>query len=298
MARKFMSVTKMSPQEWHLVPDNPRQRDTAQHARKAVKHHLAADDPMHVLVHMAKIVETGGTMKIDGHTRGMMWHDGTLAPAPASLQVVNWKCDTIEDALDAYVRFDNQLAVETSGDKLAGAMHQHDIAFTSQLMTERRFGTALQIAHQAAYGYLAYDRNRIYDIVLNWKDELTMFDEMVQPTHFRFPAPLTGAALLLLRAYRHNAVPFLQDWQANTGSKAGREMDAIAALDIFVRRMRLKGGSAIHRWTLVRAMIAAFITWQAKGGYRLSYTGNASSLKPLSDMMFRAWIADMNKGRK
>lgn len=297
MARKFMSIGKMTPDEWYAVPDNPRQRDTEAHARKAGKEHLKTDDPMHVLVHMARIVETGGNMKIDGHTRGKMWHDGTLTPKPATLQVVNWKCDTIEDAMVAYTRFDSQHAVETSGDKIAGAMHQHGIDFSSPLLSERRFGTGLQIAHQAAYGFTAYNRDQIYEIVLNWAEELEMFDD-TEPTHFRWPGPLTGAALLLLRAYRNNAIPFLMAWQANAGSKAGPEMDAVMALDMFVRRIRLaKGGVATSRWLLVRAMIAAFLAWQAKAGYRLTATGNASSLRPLSDQMFKAWVAEMNAQR-
>ncbi len=48
-----IKVRSLSVQSFIELPDNPRQRDTEVHARKAVKQHLAESSPTHVMVSAA-----------------------------------------------------------------------------------------------------------------------------------------------------------------------------------------------------------------------------------------------------
>ena len=288
---KFTGVKRMTPEQWHQVPDNPRQRDTELHARRTHKTIHSAYSPDQARVVMAVIVDTGGDMKIDGHTRDLLWHEGKLPPPPEVIADV-WRVDTEEDAKELYTHFDNLNAVENVSDKIAGALRELGYEFESDLLTEHRFSSGLGLAQRLMFGFGSYDRNRVYQHVFDWAGELELLDSIGANAN-RFTVAITAGALILLRAYGRKAIPFLDAYSRNKGTKTDTDMDAIQALDIYVRNLIGKKGQ--ERQQIVRAMVSAFNGYTANATYKVTGHGNSTSLRPNNDANFRMWLAKVNE---
>lgn len=72
-----MSYRKMLVEDWIKVEDNPIQRDTEKHAAKAK--HLMTPHPSHSFVFAAEL-PNGKLIKLDGHTRALMWRRKDVSP--------------------------------------------------------------------------------------------------------------------------------------------------------------------------------------------------------------------------
>ena len=80
----------MKIEEWIHVPDNPVQRNTEEHARRA--RHLFNPSPTHAVAAMAELPD-GQRFKLDGHTRAYLWARGDVAPPPV-MYIDLYECET------------------------------------------------------------------------------------------------------------------------------------------------------------------------------------------------------------
>ncbi len=71
------TVKKMLVEDWIKVTPNPIQRDTEKHAAKAK--HLLTPHPTHSVVHAAEL-PNGKLIKLDGHTRALIWKRKDVVP--------------------------------------------------------------------------------------------------------------------------------------------------------------------------------------------------------------------------
>src|SRR5882672_12509291 len=101
-------IMAMGPKDWAAIPDNPRQRDTVAHARRAAQTNLKEPHPTHLKVHMARLAD-GRCYKLDGHTRSYLWEIGKLE-APQAVQVQVWDVADLDAAKELYNTFDSTAA--------------------------------------------------------------------------------------------------------------------------------------------------------------------------------------------
>lgn len=104
--------------QWLQFKDNPIQRNTEDHARKALKYHLSTYSPTQQCVVGA--VFNNVYYKVDGHTRSYLW-EHELLQKPEHVIVTIYTCTSFQQITDLYSCFDTNTAAETSIDKYAGA---------------------------------------------------------------------------------------------------------------------------------------------------------------------------------
>ena len=179
------NVIEMTAQEFIDTPDNPRQRDTERHARKALHGHLSESSPTHKLVAVAS-VDGNVVCKLDGHTRAYLWEAGDLPlPDRGKVAAVVYACESIEEAAELYTHFDNQAAMEASSDRLFGACRETSLELTSSLLRPMNFSVALRLANGERSG--RKQTTTEYELVSKWSPELSNIDEWQLPT---IPGPM------------------------------------------------------------------------------------------------------------
>lgn len=229
---------KITVSKWINIPDNPRQRDTASHAKKALKTHLSTASPTHEIVYAA-MIDGEIVCKLDGHTRAYLWETGDLKPPSAKLTVHCFPCETIADACDLYTHFDNQSAVEAAKDRLCGACRECCIPLTSPMLRSFQFGVALQCATKGG----KTGPQKEYDLVRLWRDELIEIDgwQLGQST-----TALIALALVLVANKESNAKEFFTRFDSDSGSKTEEGHDGVNALTLHMVRRR--GESTMSGW--------------------------------------------------
>jgi hypothetical protein len=198
---------QMTPHQWALVKDNPIQRDTVAHAKKAENAHLKKSSSAQLIVHAA-ILPDQSLIKLDGHTRSLLWQEGRLS-APEAVHVMLHKVSSIEDAIELYKHFDNPSATENAGDRLSGAYRKHALTPTSWLLRHGGITSALNLLGSSP---------NVYDAVGVWKQELQLLDEM-DAHNSVMPGPLIAAALATLRKHGPKALDFWRLYAAGGGTK-------------------------------------------------------------------------------
>jgi len=225
----------MSPQEWADIAPNPRQRDTARHARRA--NHLKTPHPIHAFVNMAQLPD-GRRYKLDGHTRGYLWAKGEVT-SPEILIVECWDVQGLDQVKDLYGLFDNSQAVEGTVDRMFGAYREHDLRFKSQLLASQKIASSLRISYQVLFGAKAglVSSASEYDLLAYWMPELRLLDEC-EPSSKYFPTGISAGALITLRRYGPDAVDFWHRYALDRGTKIAGERDPVQALRDRVDNMR------------------------------------------------------------
>ena len=216
-----MSTIKMSVTDWIKVDDNPRQRDTVSHARKAVRNHLAEGSPTHAVVFAARLGDH--IYKLDGHTRAYLWSSGELELPKTKLTVHVFDCDSIKEVSELYTHFDNQSAVEAARDRLTGACREHGLLLQSSLLRKYSFVVALQCALNSG--------NRIkqgeYAMVGAFREELQELDSWdLGNMH----TSLIALALVLIANKEDKAKQFFQAVDKDAGLKTEEGQDGVHAL--------------------------------------------------------------------
>jgi hypothetical protein len=220
------STIWLSVEEWIEVLDNPHQRDTVRHLQQAV--HLSRRSPAHMHV-IAALLPDGSLMKVDGHTRALLW-DIAPATAPPRVMVTVYPVGTVEEAGELYHHFDNSSAVDTAYDDLSGAFRRAGFEPKSQLLRTYRGTYGVKLATLVAIGYPArWPVMSVYDLVPLWIDELRAVDEL-RATQRRFPSSFVAAALLSVLRRGPVAAGVWARYQADEGEKRGREFDGVQAL--------------------------------------------------------------------
>lgn len=242
-----MRIIRMTPEEWASIFDNPIQRDTEAHAKKAINGHLRVASSSQAVVHAA-ILPDGRMFKLDGHTRAMLWMDGRL-PAPSIVQVVVHEAASLVQVIDLYKHFDSPQAAEGAIDRLSGAYRLHGVSPKSSLITGGGVTSALSLI----------DNNKtVYEMVGEWRNELTLLDEL-DAQKKAMPSTLLCAALLTLRKHGPRALEFWRLYAASAGTRIDGKSCGVDELtrivaDLRARKMLATGGWAARQSQVGRAL--------------------------------------------
>ncbi len=281
---KWSGIEYMTPDQWHQVRDNPRQRDTEKHAKKAKHLSTLREDHREVL---AGRLPTGELIKIDGHTRDYLWHRNTPT-GPAELVVRVYECLNINAAMDLYSTVDNPAAVEGATDQVYGALRELNVQFTSPLLSRYQFINALRQATNDAYGPKhGMDVNRI---VKEWLPELKLLD-LCNPCRDAFVSPTVHAALMTFRVHGESAISFWEAYANGKGELTGGYMNAVQALATRLVALKAKtrlGSGAVHR-EIVATCLGAYENRDKGLRYKAQHRGN-SAIKP-SFVALSRWVA-------
>ncbi len=222
-------IIKMTPLQWSQVRDNPIQRDTERRANKAASGHLSRPSPTHNIVHAARL-PNGELVKLDGHTRSLLWSDGRL-PSPESVQVVTYEANDIEEAEELYKQFDSPDATENASDRLSGAFRLHGIQPTSRLLLVGGITSALTLMDTA--------RRSVYENVGEWRDELVLLDQIDAPPAV-MPVPLIVAALMSIRKHGRRALDFWRLYCSGGGTRIDGQSCGVDELTRIVADLRAR----------------------------------------------------------
>ena len=281
---RWAGILTMTPDQWHLVRNNPRQRDTEKHAKKA-KHLLTLREDHREV--MAGRLPTGELVKIDGHTRDYMWHRN--APiGPRELIVRVYDCVDINAAMELYSTVDNPAAVEGATDQVYGALREMGVHFTSPLLARAQFINALRQVTNDAYG--PKHGMDVNSIVKEWLPELKLFD-LCNPCKAAFVSPTVHAALMTFRVHGESALSFWEAYANGKGELTGGYMDAVQALASRLTALRSKtrlGSGAVHR-EIVATCLGAYENRYKGLRYKAQHRGS-SAMKP-SFLALSRWIA-------
>lgn len=239
-----MAHTKrMLTKDWIEVQDNPIQRDTERHAAKAK--HLRTPHITHSVVHAAEL-PNGKLVKLDGHTRALLWRRKEIE-VPVQLQVVVYPVKNMAEAEQLYQDFDSSAALETTRDKVSGAYSKHHFNPHSALLQSGNIVQALRMAQGVLLGgsvktaagtgkgantsprQKEVSNASIYNMIDEWSGELHALDGFGL-RQGQITTGIMGAFLVSFRKYGTKVTPFWQGVFANTGNKIGDHMDGIEAV--------------------------------------------------------------------
>lgn len=251
------STRRMRVSEWIQVEDNPIQRDTEAHAAKAK--HLRTWHPTHGFVFAAQL-PSGKLIKLDGHTRALLWKQGTIEqPLEVNVGIVPVKDKAEAEKL--YKDFDSKEALETVRDKVSGAFNRYNFHPESPLLQYGHIVQALRVSYAVLLGASAKSAHAGAGTRDNGKDRRTPIQKKVMDADLYFMvnefAPemvaldafmlrqgqvtsgVMAAFILSFRKYGHKIVPFWTGVFANQGSRLGGSMDGIQAVCEII--MAIKG---------------------------------------------------------
>ena len=245
----------MSLEDWISVRDNPRQRDTEKHARKA--RHLFIPCPSHHVVSAARL-PSGELIKLDGHTRCFLWETEKI-PQPRQLAVDVYDVPDLKAATELYIVFDNRGAVETVADQISGALKQSRTVFQSPLLRSGRFGNSVKSVFIAMMGdSISRHPEFTYKAVDYFLPQLRLLDQC-DPKPDRFIGGIVMAALVTFKRYGSNAVDFWTRYSHGLGTKLDGEMDAVQALEKAVDQFKIgRVNTNSGRRELMARAISAF----------------------------------------
>lgn len=227
----YSTEMTMPVSEWIAIPENPIQRDTVEHAKRAINGHLRKYSETHRRVAMA-VLSSGERYKLDGHTRALLWEDGRLE-SPATVKVDVYHVDTIADVEDLYKQFDNDGAVETASDRLRGAFRLHKHLPVSTLLRHGGLTSALAVLTKRRG-----KRMNIYAEIGPWMPAIKLIDA-AGFSNQEFPTGIYSALLLTIRIYGESAIEFWRKYANDEGYKDGKIRCPVQMLRELVRDRRL-----------------------------------------------------------
>ena len=271
-----MRTIRMSVKDWiGKVKDNPIQRDTERHAAKAK--HLLEPNSTHAAVSAAEL-PNGKLVKLDGHTRALLWQRGQVE-APHELHVNVFPVASLAEAEELYKTFDSKDALENQRDKISGAFRRYNFVPQSGFLKGGSITSGLRIAYAVLKGFSANSANAdsgrtptpsraavvhadTYTMVSEFAPELMSLDAfLVTGNPPKIHSGTLAAFLLSYRKYGHKVTPFWQGVFGGGGSKIAGEMDAIQALCelILSRRGRSGAGNAVDMCNRALTAVEKFL---------------------------------------
>ena len=265
-----MKTVEMTVDEFILIPDNPAQRDTKFHAKKAMKGHLKEISPTHCRVSVAR---KGKQMwKLDGHTRSYLW-DEMYLDQPNVLLVDVYDVKSSDEAVELYNTFDNQAATETNTDKLQGACRFHGITvYKPTFIRNCGMRTALVNAACIAQGHLGRTHMpKEMELVGEFKRELQWvlnekWDHGCKNDLPGTPSVVIAAMLMTLKIHGNMAMSFWEAYYLDQGvkTKTGRNGVQIAVDWIRACRMKNELMSSAYYFRNIEVLLNAFTLWNDK----------------------------------
>jgi len=265
----FKERIEMTAAEWAAIPDNPIQRNTELHARRAK--HLRNPSPFHRFVDMA-VLPDGTRFKIDGHTRSWLWEQRQI-PIPETVIVDCWSVPDVNAVELLYGHRDNPMAAETSVEQLTGAVKLYGLDFETAFLRAGQFGSGLKRAYFHVKGQARPEQWRelplTFAAIEMFQEELMWLDGL-GPVQRRWPGGLITGFLVTMRRAGEAGLEFWQAYSDNKGVKMEGRMDAVQALSEEVlglnpHRSRLKQTQE----TLYVRTIGAYLGWCDKTTYSM-----------------------------
>ena len=247
-----MKTIKMTPQQWHEVMPNPRQRDTETRATRAA--HLRALHPTHKTVFAAQL-SGGDLVKLDGHTRGYMWAHG-MAEKPQSVDVIVIPVASMAEAKELYSHYDSDKTLEKARDKIFGAYRETGIIPTSGLIRSGPMTSALK----------KLGNGDVYTLARQWKREIEAIDSLGIPAG-KFTAGLLLGALVFVRVRGDRGLEFARLVAADAGTRTDDGSDGVDAICRHAYGPGAKGGEAALQDTAGRFLTAGE-AWLANRRYK------------------------------
>lgn len=276
--------TTMTPEEWERIADNPRQRDTELHAKKAIKY-LTEPKPPHIEVKMGQLPD-GTKWKLDGHTRCYLWQSKTI-PLPDTLDVAVYYLENMKEVIEAYGWFDNANAAEKGPDVVQGAFRANGLHPQTHMLRVGRINTALRRLFRMVYDFdetTGFDF--IYEAIHFFRDEIVLLDEL-RPTGTLFPPGIVMGVLITMKRDRMSAIEFWKLYAAERGTKEGGVMDAVQALSEAVTREKgFARGTRDVTSELFGKSIATFLAYQQG----LTYVAGGSGVRSVSAPTLKKYV--------
>ncbi len=252
-----MAYRKMLTEDWIAVKDNPIQRDTERHAAKAK--HLMTPHPTHSFVFAAEL-PGGKLIKLDGHTRALLWKRKQV-PAPMQVNVGVIPAKDMEEVEQLYKDFDSREALETNRDKVFGAFNRHNFEPQSALLQYGNITYAMRISYSVLNGMATGSAARGSGkkvseraAIINKADVYKMINEFSYELHAldafnlrqgQISGGIMAAFILSYRRHGHKVTPFWTGVFGGKGRKIDGQMDGIQALlELVMARKGNYGGSA------------------------------------------------------
>lgn len=194
--------------EWTRIRGNERQRNTERHADK-VEHQFKVVLPQHWVVYAAQL-PSGEYVKLDGHTRCLLWNEGR-APKPAHISMMVHQAADEEHVKTMYDAYDGSKSAETSADRVFGAFREHGIHPQSKLLQRGTLTSALALVESARTGVSRHGAGlKANSAVIEWKDEINCLDRIITGHESRRMHSSIAAAMMLTVRRRgfHVVAPF------------------------------------------------------------------------------------------
>jgi hypothetical protein len=248
---------KMTVAQWAEVLDNPRQRNTVAHAAKASRKHLKTASQAQARVSAARL-PGGDLVKLDGHTRSLLWSTEKLRP-PSAVHVDVYAVKSMEEAKELYTHFDGTGPTENAPDRLFGAFREAGIQPESGLLTS--------CMHTSALRNLGERDSTIYQTVKAWKRELQLLDG-VGAGNRALGAGMFMGALCALRARGDRAIPFISAVVRDAGVRDDQGSDGVDAIVRHAKDRKGRGGGEVEIKDTAGRFITAFEGWLSGRRFR------------------------------
>lgn len=253
---------KMMLEDWIAVEDNPIQRDTERHAARAK--HLQTPHPTHSIVHAAEL-PSGKLIKLDGHTRALLWRRKEI-PAPVQVLAILYPVKDRDEAEKLYMDFDSKDALETTRHKVEGAYGKHNFDPQSGLLQMGSIVQGLRMAYGVLLGgsvktaaaggahtkgsqekdrrsekQVAVANATVYQMIDEFSYELHMLDGFGL-RQGQITSGVIAAFVVSARKYGHKVTPFWQGVFGDGGSRTGGQMDGVQAVHELILSTKGKSG--------------------------------------------------------
>jgi hypothetical protein len=275
----------MTLSEFREIPDNPRQRNTDLHLKKAVKY-LSSPSPAQTVVHVAELPD-GHMFKLDGHTRALFWEQNSDS-APDYLSVMIYDVASIDDVMDLYTHFDNVQASEVSRDQWTGAWREIGFHPQNPRLQRGEGGYPLRMAHAGYCGLVGFSKESPYTIAHQWKGALILADKITDMRAKLVHVGIWAAMFATFKKDGTSALPFWQAYFAEAGTDDGKTFDAVKYL--LEKRVEVGKTKATEELRFAALALGSYRRW--KNGVRLrrrAQNGYPQRPDPIS-------IADFLKG--
>lgn len=238
LERKYMTV-----EDWFAVPNYPAQRNTEQHAKKMLPILKKSGFlSVHAIVAAVQF-PNGALMKINGHTRALLWLEGKIAP-PVLIHCDVHAVNTMDDAARIYAAYDNQATGKDSRDNFFGAAQELGMNFQFSVFRQGRGTSALEYAEAFRVKQSFFIKKLDVKMTMReWDKELRLTDAILagHADKSNTMGPVLAAMLVTLRKHPDEARLF---WMTYLERRDGLTSDPDVALRIWLEQRRAAGQTA------------------------------------------------------
>lgn len=260
---KYIHTIKMDVDEFIKITGNPAQRNTAHHAKQAVKTHLGQYHESHLKVAIAVCGNT--RWKTDGHTRAFLWDNGELT-APKFVYVDVWEVKNKEEAVNLYETYDSRFALETTADMVSGALRLMGIDNANKSFSRNTGIRSATVLINKLTGKYKPDHTTAQNLMLHKKEIKKLIDQQwagsPNPSHRKpgIPSCAVAAFIITYKIYKDECLGFWDGFYNGKGVgmfKSGRD-GSLAAAEWVIRARKNKELLGMDNPKNIMAILNAF----------------------------------------